>query len=184
MAIRSAHQQVYGILDQGMYGLRVPTIAGKMLFASFCGWTLDSSFLVGERFWLMVRRLSRHWHRCIPIGADVTSNTASRSRVQVSRVLLDYALFYKVFRQRLTVWVFKSHDHVLSWRPLHFHWFHKGSRFWLMESQSLNRLDGKLMSLILLVFTRVLARYSPGESLEFWFCLSSRCFRRIMVNCV
>ena len=34
-----------------------------------------------------------------PLGVDVTSNTASRTRVQVSRVLLGFALFYKGFRQ-------------------------------------------------------------------------------------
>ena len=38
-----------------------------------------------------------HWQRCISIGADVTSNTASRARVHVSCVLLDFAWFYKVF---------------------------------------------------------------------------------------
>ena len=52
-----------------------------------------------------------------------------------------------------------------------FHWFYKGSPLDRCKSQCSNRLDGRLISLILLVFIRVLASYSHHEYLEFWFLL-------------
>ncbi len=55
--------------------------------------------------------------------------------------------------------------------PFVFHWFYKGSPFQSCKSQCSNRLDGSLISLILLVFIRVLASYSHHEYLEFWFLL-------------
>ena len=38
-----------------------------------------------------------HWHRCISIGADVTFNTASRTRVRVYCVLLDSGFVFARF---------------------------------------------------------------------------------------
>ena len=55
--------------------------------------------------------------------------------------------------------------------PFVFHWFYKGSPFQSCKSQFSNRLDGSLVLSILLVFIRVLARYTKCEYLEFWILL-------------
>ena len=65
--------------------------------------------------------------------------------------------------------------------PFVFHWFYKGSPFQLCKYQCSNRLDGSLISLILLVFIRVLARYTK---MSFWnsdFYLFSDVFGRILI---
>ena len=47
-----------------------------------------------------------HGRRCIPIGADVTFNTASRTRVQMYCVLLDPAVFTRVLpdTHNVSIW--------------------------------------------------------------------------------
>ena len=57
-----------------------------------------------------------------------------------------------------------------------FHWLYKGSPFQSCKSQCSNRLDGSLISLILLVFIMVLASYTKCECLELWFLLVSSTF--------
>ncbi len=50
--------------------------------------------------------------------------------------------------------------------PFVSHWFYKGSPFQSCKSQCSNRLDGSLISLILLVFIRVLASYNKCDYLK------------------
>ena len=77
-----------------------PSFARCFLLSFAGGLSIDISWC-GERFPLMVRRLPRHWRRCVLIGVDVTSSNASQTRVQVPYVLLGFAVFYNVFCQIL-----------------------------------------------------------------------------------